>query len=115
VAVKPEKEIRSDSLQNPSDPEAGYSSHKGQGYQAQIMETCCPSDDFREEKGLQLITYVAVEPAHKSDAGALLPALSSSTERGRTPGEVLGDSPVRQRQLRGHQRWDSRGLSCKRR
>ena len=93
VAVKPAKEIRSDSLQNPSDPEAGYSSHKGQGYQAQIMETYCPSDGFREEKGLQLITYVAVEPAHKSDAGALLPALSSSTERGLAPEEVLADSP----------------------
>ena len=93
VPVKPAKEIRSDSLQNPSDPEAGYSSHKGQGYQAQIMETYCPSDGSREEKGLQLITYVAVEPAHKSDAGALLPALSSSTERGLAPGEVLADSP----------------------
>jgi hypothetical protein len=93
VAVKLAKEIRSDSLQNPSDPEAGYSSHKGQGNQAQIMEAYCPSDGSREEKGLQLITYVAVEPAHKSDAGALLPALSSSTERGLAPGEVLADSP----------------------
>ena len=26
-------------LQNPSDPEAGYNGHKGQGYQAQVMET----------------------------------------------------------------------------
>ena len=97
VAVKPAKEIRSDSLQNPSDPDAGYSNHKRQGYQAQIMETYCSSGVFGEEKegekGLQLITYVAVEPAHKSDAGALLPALSSSTERGLAPGEVLADSP----------------------
>jgi hypothetical protein len=36
---------------------------------------------------------VAVEQAHKSDAGALLPALSFSTERGLAPGEVLADSP----------------------
>src|SRR3972149_3450673 len=39
VAVKPPKEISSGSLQNPSDPEAGYSGHKGQGGQAQVMET----------------------------------------------------------------------------
>src|SRR3990167_8593208 len=45
VEVKPPKEVSSDSLQNPSDPDAGYSGHKGQGYQAQVMETYCDSDD----------------------------------------------------------------------
>ena len=39
VTVKEPKTIPSDSLQNPSDPDASYSGHKGQGYQVQIMET----------------------------------------------------------------------------
>jgi hypothetical protein len=39
VSVKPAKEVRSDSLQNPSDPDATYDGHKGQGYQVQVMET----------------------------------------------------------------------------
>jgi hypothetical protein len=31
VVVKPNKEVPSDSLQNPSDPDAGYCGHKGKG------------------------------------------------------------------------------------
>ena len=65
IAVKPSKEIPSDSLQNPSDPDAGYSGHKGQGYQVQIMETSRP--DAEEEAlspKLELITHVQVESAH---------------------------------------------------
>jgi len=76
VVVKPAKEIPSDSLQNPSDPDATYDGHKGQGYQVQIMETY--SKVTPEDKGsasLQLITYVDVEPAHCHDSNALEPAL----------------------------------------
>jgi hypothetical protein len=36
VELKKPKEIVSDSLQNPSDPDATYSGHKGQGYQVQV-------------------------------------------------------------------------------
>lgn len=39
VVIKPNKEVPSDSLQNPSDPDAGYCGHKGKGYQMQVMET----------------------------------------------------------------------------
>ncbi len=39
IEAKAAKEIASDSMQNPSDPDAGYDGHKGQGYQAQVMET----------------------------------------------------------------------------
>lgn len=38
IAVKAPKQIPSDSLQNPSDPDAGYSGHKGQGYQVQVIK-----------------------------------------------------------------------------
>ena len=93
IEVKPSKEIPSDSLQNPSDPDAGYSGHKGQGYQVQIMETY--STEAEEEAltpKLELITHVQVESAHQSDAHALIPALEATAERGLEPKEVLADS-----------------------
>lgn len=93
IAVKPSKEIPSDSLQNPSDPDAGYSGHKGQGYQVQIMETY--STEAEEEAltpKLELITHVQVESASQSDAHALIPALEATAQRGVEPKEVLADS-----------------------
>ncbi len=61
VVVKAPKDVSSDSLQNPSDPDATFSGHKGNGYQAQIAETC------HEDNALQLIDYVETEGAHNSD------------------------------------------------
>jgi hypothetical protein len=93
IAVKPSKEISSDSLQNPSDPDAGYSGHKGQGYQVQIMETYgTEGEEDHSIRKLELITHVQVEPAHQSDAHALVPALEATAERGLEPQEVLADS-----------------------
>jgi hypothetical protein len=93
VEVKSPKEVSSASLQNPSDPDAGYSGHKGQGYHAQVMETYCDSEDEQiKERTLNLITHVEVEPAHISDAHALIPTLESAKERGLAPEEVLSDS-----------------------
>ena len=93
VTPKPNKDISSDSLQNPSDPDAGYDSHKGKGYQAQVMETYCDAEDPDEkEQQLNLITYIEVESANEHDANALLPALESTEERGLGPDEVLADS-----------------------
>jgi hypothetical protein len=93
VAVKPPKEISSGSLQNPSDPEAGYSGHKGQGYQAQVMETYVPiARAMGGDVPLRLITHVVVEPANVSDAHALLPAIEGATRLGLAPAEVLADS-----------------------
>jgi len=91
VGVKRPHEIPSDSLQNPSDPDATYSGHKGQGYQVQVMETYCKDEAIKEES-LNLITHVEVEPAHESDANALLPAIESSKERGLAPEELLADT-----------------------
>ncbi|MBM4314488.1 MAG: transposase, partial [Deltaproteobacteria bacterium] len=63
VEVKSPKEVSSASLQNPSDPDAGYSGHKGQGYHAQVMETYCDSENEQiKERTLNLITHVEVEP-----------------------------------------------------
>lgn len=91
VELKKAKEIPSDSLQNPSDPDATYSGHKGQGYQVQIMETYC-KDKEAKEKTLNLVTHVQVDPAHESDANALIPAIESTKERGLAPEEVLADA-----------------------
>ena len=93
VEIKAPKEIPSDSLQNPSDPDASYSGHKGQGYQVQIMETYSDTEDKEaKSKTLNLITHVEVEPAHESDVNALIPALQSTQERGVGPKEALADS-----------------------
>lgn len=87
VSIKPNKDVPSDSLQNPSDPDATYDGHKGKGYQVQIMETYAP-----DKKGLSLITHVAVEKAHISDASALIPAIEETEKRDLKPEEVLADS-----------------------
>ncbi len=89
VTIKPNKEVSSDSLQNPSDPDAGYDGHKGKGYQVQVAETYSNNEDQAE---LSLITYVEVEPAHESDANALLPYLEATTEREIAPEQLLADS-----------------------
>ena len=89
VVAKPNKEVPSDSLQNPSDPDAGYSGHKGKGYQVQVMETYSPNTN---KKQLSLLTYVHVESADKSDANALLPAIENTKARDVAPKELLADS-----------------------
>lgn len=93
VAVKPAKEVSSESLQNPSDPDATYDGHKGQGYQVQVMETYCDTKEPEvRETTLNLITHIALETACKSDAHALIPAIESTENRGLAPQEVLADS-----------------------
>ncbi len=91
VEMKAPKEIPSDSLQNPSDPDATYSGHKGQGFQVQIMETFC-DDEKEKEQSLNLITHVEVESARESDANAIVPAIESVEERELKPKELMADS-----------------------
>ncbi|MBU8920973.1 MAG: transposase [Bacteroidales bacterium] len=91
VELKPPNEIPSDSLQNPSDPDAGYDNHKGSGYQAQIMETF-QVEKPDDKKTPDLITHVEVEPANVHDSHALLPAIDATTERGCQPEELVCDS-----------------------
>jgi len=93
VEVIPSKEVASDSLQNPSDPDAGYSGHKGQGYSTQVMETFTETEDEKEaSQTLNLITHVEVTPACVGDASALVPALVSVAERDLPPSRVTADS-----------------------
>lgn len=93
LSVKEPKQISSDSLQNPSDPDATYSGHKGQGYQVQIMETFSTVEDKGEkEQTLNLITHVAVEKACEHDSHALMPAVEDTQGRGLSPKTVLADT-----------------------
>jgi len=90
---KANKEVSGASLQNPSDPDAAYDSHKGQGYQLQVMETYCDSEDqTAKEKILTLITHVQLEKASNHDSRALLPALEDTRERDCAPQQLLADS-----------------------
>ena len=90
VSIKANKEVPSDSLQNPSDPEASYDGHKGQGYQMQVSETY--SEEQEDNKPLSLITEVIVEPAHKSDTDALMPLIDATQKRGLGPEKALVDA-----------------------
>lgn len=87
AVARPNKDVPSDSLQNPSDPDAGYSSHKGQGYQVQVVENYTTEDD-----GISLVTYVDVESADCHDSGSLLPALEKLEQQEMCPEEILADS-----------------------
>jgi hypothetical protein len=87
VTIKPNKDVPSDSLQSPSDPDAGYCGHKGKGYQMQVMETWSP-----DKSQPNLITHIKVEAAHESDANALLPAIEDAAKRDLTPTQLLADS-----------------------
>ena len=85
VALKPAKEIASDSLQNPSDADATYSGHKGAGYQAQLGETCHADNPF------QVIDHVKVEGAHESDQHAAKPCHDDLIDRGHSPETTYAD------------------------
>ena len=84
-AVKLKTKTSCEVMQNPSDPDATYDGHKGQGYQAQIAETCSPDND------VQLITAVAVEPAHADDQDALVPMVDQLEQHDRLPETLYAD------------------------
>ena len=87
VMIKSNREVASDSLQSPCDPDATYDGHKGKGYQVQVAETY--SIDKEE---LSLITYVEVEGAHENDSDALIPYIEATIERELAPEQVLADT-----------------------
>ena len=93
ISVKAAKQIDSDSLQNPSDPDATYSGHKGQGYQVQVMETFCRSENQEEkDQRLDLITHVAVEQACEHDSNALVPAIEQTEQHDLKPQTIIADT-----------------------
>jgi hypothetical protein len=91
VTVKPAKEISIDSLQNPSDPDAGYDPHKGQGFQMQVMETYQPREK-KDPKIPNMLTHVELEPAYIHDSHGLQPAIDDTKKRNCSPDELLCDT-----------------------
>jgi len=73
-------------MQNPSDPDATYDGHKGQGYQVQLSETCNPEND------VQLITAALPQTAAESDAHAVEPVLEDLQANDLVPDEMLVDT-----------------------
>jgi hypothetical protein len=75
-----------DCVQNPSDPDATYDGHKGQGYQVQITETCSPENE------VQLITGALPQTAAEADAAAVVPMLDQLEASKLLPEEMLADT-----------------------
>ena len=94
VSVKAPAAIPSDTVQNPSDPDASYNTHHGVGYLVQVMETYTDDEpaDEGDVAGLDLITHIAVHKMTKHDSQALEPALDDVAGRGVEPVVILGDS-----------------------
>ncbi|MFQ5464173.1 MAG: transposase [Phycisphaerae bacterium] len=86
VRVKEPKveRIEPTSLQG-SDDDATYG-HKGKGYQAQVAETC------DEGNVTEVVTYVSVEGAHKSDQHAVIPVVEALEANDCKPEEIVADT-----------------------
>ena len=86
-AVRPRapREISTDSVQSPHDPDATYG-RKGKGYEVQLAETCGEDDDLR------LVTHASVNGAHESDTHATVPVIDTLDEAGMKPEVLVADT-----------------------
>jgi len=73
-------------MQNPSDADATYDSHKGSGYQIQLSETCSDDND------VQLITSAIAQTAVESDANAVEEVLEDLKSNDLVPDEMVADT-----------------------
>lgn len=73
-------------MQNPSDPGAGYSGHKGAGYQVQLSETSA------EENPVQLIVACVPQSAGDQDSQALASVIEQLRGNQVTPEELAADT-----------------------
>lgn len=98
MELKAPQALGGDCLQNPSDPEAGYHGHRGQGYLVQVMESYQEEEPDAEAGGASepakpdLITHVSVGPINRHDSSALMPALADTQARGIGPEQVVADT-----------------------
>ena len=83
VQLKPK--AKADSMQNPSDPDATYDGHKGQGYKLQIAETY-------GENEVQLIVGALSQTAAEHDAKAVEPMLEQLREQDKLPDRMQADT-----------------------
>jgi len=73
IQVKAPTAIPSDTVQNASDPDASYNTHRGVGYLIQVVETYSPTDTA-ESNGpeLDLVTYIDVQKMTQHDSKAIV-------------------------------------------
>jgi len=86
VRLKEPKEISSDTLQTPHDPDVTYSGHKGKGYEVQVCETT------HEDNAVEIITEVRVTKSCGSDANETMPTIESLKDCGLQPEELIADT-----------------------
>jgi hypothetical protein len=79
-------------LQNPSDPEAGYSGHKGAGYQVQFGQMLPPRDEDGKIQGPGLLTACVPQSAAVRDAAALAEVLAQQGAAGLRPERLTADT-----------------------
>jgi hypothetical protein len=75
VEIRPKEEIKSDSIQSPHDTDAHYRDKDGnkvKGYNLNVSETC--------NEGLNLITYVDVNPVSASDCNLFQTGVEKTEE-----------------------------------
>jgi len=75
-----------DCMQNPSDADATYDGHKGQGYKVQLSETCSDDND------VQLIIVALPQTASSPDADALEKVLVDLKKKDCLPDTMLADT-----------------------
>lgn len=80
------KKTGGDCLQNPSDPDATYDGHKGQGYQVQLTETCSEANE------VQLITAALPQSACERDENSVVPMLAQLEKSQMLPDEMTADT-----------------------
>jgi len=88
---RPSDEISSDSLQNPSDPDATYDGHKVEGYQVQIAESCLPvrrTQTGNSDNPFQVVTDFETENANEMGQNAPIPIIEDLEDQGLKP-EIL--------------------------
>jgi hypothetical protein len=85
VRLKEGREIGSESLQSPHDPDATYG-RKGKGYEVQVAETCEQGNPY------QVITAIEVNGAHESDQNATVRMVNQLFANGVEPTDLLADT-----------------------
>ncbi len=110
VETKEPKEVGSDSLQTPHDPDVTYSGHKGKGYEVQVTETC------HAENVVEPITHVELTESCKSDTDATLAMIEELQVRGQQPAELKRQHGLGTLRVRGQPRVELamylKALSC---
>jgi hypothetical protein len=79
-------------LQNPSDPEAGYSGHKGSGYQVQLAQAVPVRNEEGKSEGPGLVVGCVPQSAAVRDNEALAEVLAQQQAANLGPKQITADA-----------------------